>query len=220
MKCRAAYRRQHSVSSVFFFLLSGMMAPHANYPRNTLTLSRSYHFHGTPVRFVRLLPSRSTRLIEWASKCLSLFCRDAFYHFGTNRTQKKPYRPIISRQAIMQWLGTSEVREKSKKRVVQVASPKSRNVFIQTYMIATFHKPLRLSRCLKPILDINFKCSLHFHLPYRKFSFGPCNLTFINREWKEKKRKEKNKTRHACILNTWNSYELPSKRGNSSRSFQ
>lgn len=116
MKCRAAYRRQHSVSSVFFFLLSGMMAPHANYPRNTLTLSRSYHFHGTPVRFVRLLPSRSTRLIEWASKCLSLFCRDAFYHFGTNRTQKKPYRPIISRQAIMQWLGTSEVREKSKKK--------------------------------------------------------------------------------------------------------
>lgn len=139
------------------------MAPHANYPRNTLTLSRSYHFHGTPVRFVRLLPSRSTRLIEWASKCLSFFWPRCVYHFGTNRTQKKPYRPIISRQAIMQWLGTSEVREMKKDKIYS-SIIESRNILFRlvcNYDVSQTASPKSLP---EPILNINFKCSLHFHL--------------------------------------------------------
>lgn len=73
----------------FFFLLSGMMAPHAN-SQNTPTSSQSSH--GTPVRFVRLLLSRSTRLIERASKCLSLFCRDAYITLA--RTVRRRNRTV------------------------------------------------------------------------------------------------------------------------------
>lgn len=109
----ASTRCLPSLSLSFFFLLSGMMAPHAKSPKDTPTSSRSYHSHGTPVRFVRLLMNRSTRLIERASKCFSLFRRDAFVTtFGTNRTQKKPYTVshIISRQSsiAVTWAERSE----------------------------------------------------------------------------------------------------------------
>lgn len=85
-------QRQHSVSPVIFFLLSGMMAPHAN-SQNTPTSSRSSY--GTPVRFVRLFCESEHTLDRTSLKMSLAFLPRCVYHFGTNRMQKKPYRPII-----------------------------------------------------------------------------------------------------------------------------
>jgi len=71
---------------LFFFLLSGMMAPHAKSSRNTPTSrSRSYHSrHGTPVRFVRLSTEPEHTLDRTSLKMhLSLFpprCVSRFWH--------------------------------------------------------------------------------------------------------------------------------------------
>lgn len=65
---------------------------------------------------VRASLNESEHTLDRMSLKVSLaFLPRCVYHFGTNRTQKKPYRPIISRQATMQWLGTSEVRERERK---------------------------------------------------------------------------------------------------------
>lgn len=125
---------------------------------------------------VRASLNESEHTLDRMSLKVSLaFLPRCVYHFGTNRTQKKPYRPIISRQATMQWLGTSEVmreREREKKKDSTVAS--SKMIFIQTCIIATFHKVASPKSLPEPIPNVNFKCSLHFHLYRVTNPVNPC----------------------------------------------
>lgn len=86
-------RRQHSVSSVFFFLLSGMMAPHANITPKHPDIVPIIPFprHSCQVR-ASLTESEHT-LDRMSLKVSLAFLPRCVYHFGTNRTQKKPYCP-------------------------------------------------------------------------------------------------------------------------------
>lgn len=112
---RAAYRRQHSVSSVIFFFFY-LVWWH-------LTLITPKHPDIVPIIpfprhscQVRASLSRSTRLIEWASKCLSLFCRDAFITLARTVRRRNRTVPLLSRQATnaVTWDERSERKGKKK----------------------------------------------------------------------------------------------------------
>lgn len=109
---------------------------------------------------VRASLSRSTRLIEWASKCLSLFCRDAFITLARTVRRRNRTVPLLSRQATsaVTWDERSE-RKRKKKKDSTITVETFQNLYDRD--VSQIASPKSLP---EPILDINLKCSLHLHL--------------------------------------------------------
>lgn len=100
-----------------------------------------------------------------ASKCLSLFCRDAFITLARTVRRRNRTVPLSRDKLQCSDLGRAKwerEREKKTKKDNTVAS--SKMIFIQTCIIATFHKVASPKSLPEPIPNVNFKCSLHFHL--------------------------------------------------------
>lgn len=91
------FRRQHSVSSVFFFF-------YLVWWHLTLILEtpRYRPYHITPTALLSgSCVSYWVRAHAWSRTSLKIslaFLPKCVYHFGTNRMQKKPYRPIRDKQ--------------------------------------------------------------------------------------------------------------------------